>query len=276
MQKPIPHTTDSFTLDLGEIDTRHRWQTRPPRVFPSAWACEWGFDEYGLWQCFQVKGIKHKMRYIPSGEFWMGSPADEPERSNDETLHHVTLTEGFWLGETAVTQALWQAVMSHNPSHFTAKHDELLPVEQVSWNDCQQFIHRLKAHDALFVFALPSEAQWEYACRAGMCSAFNVGETLAKGQANLNANETLDVHHFPANAWGLKQMHGNVWEWCADSPRKYKPQAEVDIFGATNSKSRALRGGSWVSDGRLCRSAYRSVRRCDHRSHLIGLRLSVN
>lgn len=284
-----------FTLDLGEVDIRQRWQTRPPKQFPSPWACEWGFDEYGLWQCFQVKGIKQKMRYIPPGEFWMGSPEDEPERDDDETLHHVTLKEGFWLGETTVTQALWQAVMGNNPSEFKASSGEQLPVESVSWNDCQGFMGRLKNMNFLFDFTFPTEAQWEYACRAGKKTPFNTGEQLTSEQANYdgdceyngrvkltplqkqaqkNRQKTVEVNAFKANAWGLKQMHGNVWEWCADSRRQYLAEPEGDPVGAINSEQRAVRGGSWIDDAGFCRSAYRNDYGRDDRYDNFGLRLS--
>lgn len=265
-----------FTLDLGEVDIRQRWQTRPPKQFPSPWACEWGFDEYGLWQCFQVKGIKYKMRYIPPGEFWMGSPEDEPERQSNETLHHVTLTEGFWLGETTVTQALWLAVMGGNPSGFEEKEGEHLPVERVSWDDCQGFMDKLKSMNSLLGFTFPTEAQWEYACRAGAQTRFNTGEVLTEKLANFerNVRQTVDVHRYVANPWSLKQMHGNLWEWCADSCRQYLAEPQVDPVGATDSEQRALRGGSWFISGRLCRSACRNGHRRGARGYDIGLRLA--
>lgn len=283
------------TWDLGEVDIRQRWQTRPPKQFPSPWACEWGFDEYGLWQCFQVKGIKHKMRYIPPGEFWMGSPKDEPERDDDEILHHVTLTEGFWLGETTVTQELWLAVMGNNPSEFKASGGEQLPVESVSWNDCQGFMGRLKSMNSLFDFTFPTEAQWEYACRAGTKTPFNTEEQLTSVQANYDGTleyygrvkltplqniaqkdrqKTVDVNAFKVNAWGLKQMHGNVLEWCADGCRQYLAEPQVDPVGATDSWQRALRGGSWIFIGWHCRSACRHDYGRGDRFNYIGLRLA--
>lgn len=265
-----------FTLDLGQVDIRQRWQTRPPKQFPSPWACEWGFDEYGLWQCFQVKGIKHKMRYIPPGEFWMGSPDDERERRNNETLHHVTLTEGFWLGETTVTQALWLAVMGSNPSGFEEKRDEYLPVENVSWFDCQGFMGKLKSINSFFVFTFPTEAQWEYACRAGTKTPFNTGEILTDKLANFQNSEhrTVDVHRYAANAWGLKQMHGNVWEWCANSLYQYPAEPQVDPVGGFDIDYFAVRGGSWYYLGSDCRSAYRyDYDRYEHYNS-IGLRLA--
>ncbi len=279
--------------DLAEFDIRERWRTRPPAEFPSRWACEWGFDEYGLWQCFRVGEVLHKMRYIPFGSFLMGSPLDEPERRDNELQHPVSLTEGFWLGETTITQQLWQAVMRDNPSHFKAEGGEQLPVEQVSWHDCQEFTNKLTE---LFDsdFTLPTEAQWEYACRAGTDTPFNTGEQLGFDQANYDINypyegreklalqpgqkyreNTVDVHQFQPNRWGLKQMHGNVWEWCLDDTREYTSQPAVNPVGKLEDTAvAALRGGSWIYDGRNCRSAYRFRYWRDIRDHNIGLRVT--
>ncbi|MGB1090502.1 MAG: formylglycine-generating enzyme family protein, partial [Oceanobacter sp.] len=137
---------------------------------PSPWACAWGEDAYGYWQAFEVKGVRQVMRWIPAGEFIQGSPEDEPERKYEEVQRQVTLTQGFWLADTACTQALWQAIMGDNPSSF--KGDDL-PVETVSWKDCQAFLNALKALMPEFNAQFPTEAQWEYACRAGTSTPFN-------------------------------------------------------------------------------------------------------
>lgn len=229
-------------LDLTTFDTQKRWQLRPPPQFPAPWAVEWGSDEYGLWQTFAVKGIPLTMRYIPPGKFLMGSPKNEPERDDDEQQHPVEITEGFWLAETTVTQVLWRAVMGDNPSDFNPKTndkvndntEEELPVEQVSWDDCQQFFKQLNQLIPELHLTFPTEAQWEYACRAGSQTPFNTGENLTTEQANYNGNypyadfdrgvsrgKTVPVKRFQPNAWGLYQMHGNVWEWCLDSRRDY-------------------------------------------------------
>lgn len=285
-----------FTLDLGEVDIRQRWQTRPPKQFPSPWACEWGFDEYGLWQCFQVKGVKHKMRYIPPGEFWMGSPEDEPNRESKETLHHVTLKEGFWLGETTVTQELWLAVMGSNPSEFTAPNNELLPVDSVSWNDCQDFMRKLKGINSLFNLTFPTEIQWEYSCRAGTTRPLNIDDQLITAQkenyvgheeyfSNLtlgvvskNVQEhrqgTVDVNTHRANAWGLKQMHGNVLEWCFNSHRELLALQEREPRGGSSAEYQALRGYSMFSSSGKMRSMYRVFRKRGYGSSYFGLRLA--
>ena len=166
----------------------------------------------------------------------MGSPANEPERSDDETQHRVTLTKGFYLGVHQVTQAQWQAVMGNNPSHF--KGDSNLPVENVSWDDCVAFCEALGKKDGK-TYRLPTEAEWEYACRAGTTTPFHFGDTISVNQANYDGNytygngkkgvyrqKTTPVGSFPANAWGLFDMHGNVWEWCADW---YGPYPEEEL-----------------------------------------------
>ncbi|MCP4282815.1 MAG: formylglycine-generating enzyme family protein, partial [Alteromonas sp.] len=190
-------STDSApdsALDLAEHDSRSRWLERGPNQFPSPWASEWGFDEYGLWQTFVLRGdkgeggkdISHKMRFIPKGEFLMGSPEDEQHRSDKEMLHCVKLTNGYWLGETTISQALWQQVMGKNPSRFQKKENQLnfnthgLPVEQISWHDSQKFCQALNKRISGLSLTLPSEAQWEYACRAGTRSAYAVGNDLTK------------------------------------------------------------------------------------------------
>jgi hypothetical protein len=149
------------------------------------------FDDYGLWQCFRVKGILCKMRFICHGSFLMGSPDAEAERFDDETQHPVTLTEGFWLGETAVTQQLWEAVMGNNPSHFKSDKAQL-PVETVSWHDCQAFCLRINKLLPGLALTLPTEAQWEYACRAGTQTPFFTGQLLTTNQANYNGRDIIE------------------------------------------------------------------------------------
>ncbi len=254
-------------LDLTTFDTRKRWQLRPPPQFPAPWAVEWGADEYGLWQTFAVKGIPLKMRYIPPGQFVMGSPENEPARQNNEYQHPVEITQGFWLAETTVTQALWRAVMGDNPSHFNPKTneevndntEEELPVEQVSWDDCQQFFKQLNQLIPDLQLSFPTEAQWEYACRAGSVTPFHTGENITTEQANFNGNSpyanfpkgenrgrTVPVKSFQANNWGLYQMHGNVWEWCLDYCREYRNisnKLQPDPVGPLDHERAALRGG---------------------------------
>ena len=187
----------------------------------------------------------------------------------------VTLSKGFWLLETEVTQTMWGKVMGNNPSHFKGAK---LPVEQVSWNDCQEYIKKLnemKVAPAGFKFSLPTEAQWEYACRAGTTTVYHFGDTLTRQQANFGGNQTKDVGSYPANAWGLKDMHGNVWEWCADFYGDYPSGAVTDPTGADGGSSRVVRGGSWINGAGNCRSADRFNYFPTSRRNGLGLRLSL-
>jgi formylglycine-generating enzyme required for sulfatase activity len=188
----------------------------------------------------------------PRGSFWMGRGGEEG-RGVDETQHQVTLTKGFYLGVHEVTQAQWQAVMGSNPSHF--KGDDL-PVEQVSWVDCHAFCQKLAARDG-GRYRLPTEAEWEYACRAGTTTPFHFGQRISTGQANYKGRKTTPVGSFPANAWGLLDMHGNVWEWCQDWYGPYPSGDIKDPQDSNNGDARVVRGGSWLNDPRWCRSANR-------------------
>jgi len=277
--------------DLAEFDIRARWEQRPPKDFPSPDAVAWGFDQYGLWQEFSAKGVAFKMRYIPSGTFLMGSPEDEPKRLKDELQHQVVLTQGFWLGETTVTQALWEAVTGTNPSYFNAEKvgsaTKAYPVETVSWDDCKEFLDTLNLGFNEPSFHLPTEAQWEYACRAGTLTPFSTGLDLTTEQANYNGNypyasgkkgifreTTVSAKSFNPNAWGLYQMHGNVYEWCLDNLRGYNAEPTQDPLGQLDGPKAVVRGGSWYDLARYCRSAHRDALSRDYRLDGIGLRLA--
>jgi formylglycine-generating enzyme len=238
-----------------------------PTDFPAFWACDWGEDSYGLWMAFRYRAIRQQLRWIVPGEFMMGSPTSEADRDDDETPHRVILSQGFWLADTACTQALWQAVMGSNPSRFQG---EELPVEQVSWNDVQDFIERLNTVAPGGGFRLPTEAEWEYACRAGTTTAFWFGDQITPEQVNYNGNypyaggrqglyreATVTVKALPCNSWGLYQMHGNVWEWCQDWYGTYPKGTIVDPSGPSEGGPRVLRGGCWFIYGRFVRSAFR-------------------
>ncbi|TAN53775.1 MAG: formylglycine-generating enzyme family protein, partial [Methylococcaceae bacterium] len=153
-----------------------------PRPFPSDWASAWGEDEYGLWMALNFRGARQAFRWIAPGSFLMGSPEDEPQRNDNETLHPVTLTQGYWLADTACTQALWQALMGDNPSRFPDDPDN--PVENVSWGMAQDFIVRLNAAVPGLHAGLPTEAQWEYACRAGTQTPFAFGANITPERVN--------------------------------------------------------------------------------------------
>ena len=270
-----------------------RWR-RPP-AFPPAWADAWGDDRFGLWAEISVAEVMQRLRWVEPGSFWMGSPDDEDERSPNEGPRHQVGLTGFWLADSACTQALWQAVMGQNPSHF--KGDDALPVEQVSWDDVQGFLQRLQA--ALPEGSepqLPTEAQWEYACRAGTETAFSFGATLTTAQANYDGNysygdapkgpyreRTVPVKSLPANAWGLYEMHGNVWEWCADDQRDYAGTALADgaleepvgLVPQEQEAHRAVRGGSWYGLAGSLRSANRIRIQRGSRNHDLGFRVAL-
>ena len=226
-----------------------------------------------------------KFAWIPPGAFLMGSPPNEPDRSDDETQHKVTLTKGFHLGIHQVTQAQWQAVMGSNPSKF--KGDGNLPVENVSWNDCVAFCEALGKKDGK-TYRLPTEAEWEYACRAGTTTPFHFGDTISANQANYDGNstygngkkgvyrqKTTPVGGFPANVWGLYDMHGNVLEWCADWFGPYREGDLRDPQGFVGGGGRVLRGGSWFYFPTDCRSAYRAGFAPGIRNSYCGCRVAL-
>jgi len=199
-----------------------------------AWAVTWGEDRYGAFAAFAIgppnKPVEQRMRWIPPGRFLMGSPETELGRSHDEgPQHEVIFTRGYWFGETPVTQALWVAVMGKNPSRFRRERPDDLkrPVEQVSWDDCLAFISRLNARVAGLAAGLPTEAEWERACRGETHKATWVGELSGEVKApernaiawyGDNSNqETNPVRRKAPNPYGLHDMLGNVYEWCADA-----------------------------------------------------------
>jgi formylglycine-generating enzyme len=256
----------------------------PPEDFPDLLMSAWGQDEQGLWSDVPILGVVQRFRWISAGEFLMGSPEDEAERQSRERQHEVELTRGFWLADTACTQALWQEVMGENPSHFQGKDR---PVENVSWEDCDGFIEKLNGEVPGLGACLPTEAQWEYACRAGTKTPFSFGENLTPEQVNYDGNypysggtkgkyreETVAVKSLSPNDWGLYEMHGNVDEWCADWFGDYPDGLVIDPVGPIEGGRRVLRGGSWISLGRYCRSACRLWNPPGDRSVYIGFRLS--
>ncbi len=255
-----------------------------PEEFPEAWASDWGEDEFGLWMAFTYKGVRQAFRWCEPGTFLMGSPKDEPERFGDELQHEVTLTKGFWMADTPVTQALWEVIMGENPSEFKGKDR---PVERISWEDAQAFVAKMNGLKAELKLCLPTEAQWEYACRAESATPFCWGDQINSTLVNFDGNhpynkgspsqyraETVAVKELPCNDWGLYQMHGNVWEWCQDWFGDYPAEPVIDPQGPESGDSRVLRGGSWFDYGGYCRSALRDHYDPSVRSYNIGFRLA--
>jgi formylglycine-generating enzyme required for sulfatase activity len=226
-----------------------------------------------------------RMVRIPAGEFTMGSPPSEASRRADETPHRAKFTRSFYLGATEVTQEQWQRVMGTSPSRFRDAGANA-PVEQVSWNDIQEFIRRLNK-GAAGPYRLPTEAEWEYACRAGTSRAYSVGDRLDAADANHDARyplpgqqpgefrgKTAPVASFPPNAWGLYDMHGNVWEWCADEYCPYASLDRLDPVGRCGSGLKVIRGGSWYFGAEAARSALRYTHAPQLRGFSIGFRLA--
>ncbi len=271
------------------------------RINRPEWASALGRDRFGLWATLEIEEVEQRMRWISPGRFWMGSPEDEPGRFDDEGPRHLEdIKDGFWLGETPCTQALWQAVMGENPSRFQSPDR---PVEQVSWEDCQEFFEKLGKEDPDGErWRLPGEAEWEYACRAGTETATYAGPIEILGANNApalhpiawyggNSGEEFDlengedssgwpekqIEHSRAgthpvgrkspNPWGLSDTLGNVFEWCEEA-------VDIDLTPNRRGSIRVIRGGSWGSLARDCRAAYRFMFVPSFRGFYLGFRLA--
>jgi sulfatase modifying factor 1 len=236
-----------------------------------AWAAAAGQDAAGAWCEVAAGHVPIRLRWIPPGSFAMGSPEMEEDREADETQHVVALTRGFWLADREVTQALWQAVMRDVPAQPVA--DPQLPVVLVSWDDAQAFLGRLSAMVVGLRAGLPTEAQWEYACRAGTTSPWAL--PVERISPDPNAHGPRPVASGGANAWGLYDMHGNVAEWCQDWYGAYAIPAPADPRGPDTGTERVIRGGSWLGVPSLSRSATRERAETTFRWHQTGLRICI-
>jgi formylglycine-generating enzyme required for sulfatase activity len=245
------------------------------------------------------------MRWIPPGEFTQGSRKSEAGRLPNETVREVVLTRGYWLADTPCTQQLWTAAMGKQPSRFRSP---TRPVEQVGFQDVQAFLERLRSNAGL-EFRLPREAEWEAACRAGTLTATYAGDLVIHGQRNApqldaiawyggnsgvdfdleDGHDTKDWNEmqYPTaqagtrrvklkrpNAHGIYDMLGNVWEWCNDWYEEYGPSPVIDPAGPEQGSERVVRGGSWFSRARICRSAQRNAFPPEFRYHYLGFRLA--
>lgn len=220
---------------------------------------------------------------ISPGTFMMGSPESEPGRGFDEPMHEVTITKAFHMMSAPVTQRLWKAVMGRNPASFRNGGDDL-PVEGITWNEVMEFIEKISSIGGLN-YSLPTEAEWEYACRAGSRAAFGRGEIteLYCGHDPVlwdtgwycgnSGRRTRPIATKAPNAWGLYDMHGNVGEWCLDWYGDYPAKASTDPRGPESGPGRVVRGGSWFSNAGNCRSAARFHWPPGSRSDAIGFRL---
>src|SRR5262245_1261137 len=239
-----------------------------------------------------------KLVLIPAGNFPMGSSELElAHRLNETPQHEIAITQPFYIAVNLITQAQYQHVMGQNPARFhpgvggSAEH----PVERVSWDDATDFCRRLsetpEERQAGRVYRLPTEAEWEYACRAGTTTPFCFGKSLAATQANFNAEfpfgeaapgrptgKTVPVGHYPANNFGLHDVHGNLWEWCADwyDGRYYLHSVRRDPPGPATGRFRVVRGGSWRNHAATCRAAYRNALVPNNRDPYTGFRVVVS
>ena len=275
---------------------------------PEPWATGWGQDRFGVYAEFTVEAVTQRLRWIPPGRFMMGSPEDEAGRSRTEgPQHEVTLAEGYWLFDAPCTQALWQAVMGDNPSRFRSP---TRPVERVSYEDVQTFLQKLNTLVEGLNLNLPSEAQWEYACRAGTGTATWAGDLTIMGDNNAPVLDAIawyggnsgvgfelengedssgwsgkqyehtragsrPVGQKAANPWGLRDMLGNVWEWCADHWHADYRGAPADSSAWTvkeGAAERVIRGGSWYLDARYVRAAMRFRDPPAYRDENLGFR----
>jgi formylglycine-generating enzyme required for sulfatase activity len=238
-----------------------------------------------------------KLRLIPAGEFTMGTPEDEKGRVEEEVPHRVRISRPFYIGIFEVTQEEFENVMGVNPSWFSAQGEganhvvkpeaKRHPVEQVDWNDAVEFCRRLSEKEGS-TYRLPTEAEWEYACRAGTTTPFHFGTEFNGAQSNTNGKypyrmetkgpqigSTVPVGEYSANPFGLYDMHGNVYEWCSDWSERdyYRRSPVVDPEARTEGLYHVIRGGSWFSYPVNCRSGFRNIGTPDYRRNDLGFRV---
>jgi formylglycine-generating enzyme required for sulfatase activity len=240
-------------------------------------------------QPYVIPSCGMKMNWVAPGRFVMGSPPTEAGRSNDEGPQtDVTMSRGFWLGVFAVTQDDWKSIaegaigLNAEPSFF---HGERLPVEQVSWQDCQSWLEELNSSEesrlpAGFQYRLPTEAEWEFACRAGTSTAFHFGDAQpgldeSAWYSNNSSGQTHSVGAKKPNTWGFHDMHGNVWEWCQDRYGALPGGSVIDPQEPIAGLNRVFRGGSWGVAASRCRSAYRVWNKPSYRDYTVGFRVAI-
>ena len=261
----MDHQLELMNRVLGEIAERKTEIIRSVDSFIGLRA-----GEEREWEI--APGVKMTFCWCPAGDVLMGSPEKEEERYEDENQVDVIITQGLWMAKTEVTQAQWHAVMGNNPSHFKG---DYLPVENVSWDDSQEFIEKVNGSGEIpagLKVCLPTEAQWEYACRAGEKGPFSGGTIDQVAWYDGNSGEkTHPVGTKKPNAWGLHDMHGNVEEWCADWYDDTLPGG-TDPSGPSSSVYRVHRGGSWCDLAAYCRAANRGRLTPDLRYFFLGFR----
>ncbi|WP_338414545.1 formylglycine-generating enzyme family protein [uncultured Sphaerotilus sp.] len=247
-----------MTINGQEQD--HAYPPLPPGR--PGWASAFGHDRWGHWADLTVGAVSQRLRYIAAGVFRMGSPAGEPGRKQDEVRREVCIEAPFWMADTTCSQAFWQGLTGQQPGWFRG---DDLPVEQVSWDVVNaRFFSELNRRVPGLNATLPTEAQWEYACRAGTDTAYHWGDGPVTPDRAHHENglphQPVPVHSFAPNAWGLYQMHGNVMEWCAEDAR---------------GEERVVRGGAWNGHASTLRSASRLARSRSAARNDLGFRLVV-
>ena len=272
-------------FDLAEYTPIQRWNLRPPPQFPSPWATRYGYDKYGLWQTLKFEEIEIRFRYITSGHYILGSSTDEMMRDIDEHQHQDSFLQGFWLAETTVTQAFWhkvqQGVIQSLEESSMQVTDPAYPKTHVNLANVLSFCIALNRSVPGLNVMLPTERQWEFACRADTKTTFSNGPKLSDDYANFNhtAREygLIDANAKAPNPWGLKQMLGNVWEWCLDGyATKLNHQQLFEDDAELMTKLHVLRGGSWLDLPENCRTAFRYYAPKQTKANNIGFRLCIN
>ena len=239
----------------------------------SKWSSAHGSDQYGSWADLVLNGITQRFRLIHPGTFIMGSPPDEKGRGDFETPHSVVITRGYWMADSDCTQALWLAMMGANPSYFKG---DLIPVDSVSFDDCVQFLKVVNGRVQGLGARLPTEAEWEYACRAGTSTPYagpNLND-LGWYYGN-NHDKPHEVRMKLPNAWGLYDMHCDVSQWCQDWYGEYPTNSVSDPEGPLAGFLKVLRGGGWLSSQDECRSAFRHAAVPSMHSEQVGFRIVI-
>jgi sulfatase modifying factor 1 len=248
-----------------------------------ALGCGGGVPRAG--EVWQEPATGMEFGYVPAGRYRLGSPADEPGHEAQETVHEVVLTHGYWIGRREVTQAEWLALLPP-PRRGFARPDPLAPAENVDWSEAQRLAEALAARSPGERFRLPTEAEWEIACRAGATTPYATGEWLRSDQANYDGRyplpgqplgdylgRTAAAGSYPPNAWGLFDFHGNVWEWTLDDHCPYPAGPTTDPLAVCASGLKVIRGGSWLFDADSARCAVRYTHAPRDRGPSLGFRL---
>jgi formylglycine-generating enzyme len=250
----------------------------PPLPRIEGLALEMCRDDFGAYFDLPLSGVVlQRFRAIRPGTFTMGSPLTELDRNEEETPHHVTLTRGFWLADCEVSNAVWLELIECTP--IQSESANAVPVKRVAWNECQLFLNCLNQRFPGLYARLPTEAQWEYSCRAGTTTAWvreykHLRSVAHYDNRSASAPDSVKLNKQP-NAWGLYDMHANVWEHCADWYGPYPTTAVIDPTGPEQGTLRVVRGGSYREKAKFCRSASRARRLPDRADETMGFRICL-